>query len=64
MGTTPLLVDRIDVYPGFFSWLAFLYIGLTARHSRWMLWALVYATPLIVLLIFAGFQVPHNPGRL
>src|SRR5215217_7005222 len=45
---------------GFFSWLAFLYIGLTARHPRWMLWALVYATPLIVFLIFAGFQVPHS----
>jgi hypothetical protein len=30
---------------GFFSWLAFAYIGLRARHTEWILWALIYATP-------------------
>ena len=37
---------------GFFSWLAFVYIGLRTRHTRWVLWALLYATPLILLLFF------------
>jgi hypothetical protein len=37
---------------GFFGWLAFVYIGLRTRHSRWVLWAVLYATPLVLLLLF------------
>ncbi len=37
---------------GFFSWLAFVYIGLRTRHSKWALCAVLYATPLILLLVF------------
>jgi hypothetical protein len=36
---------------GFFSWVAFVYIGLRTRHTRWILWALFYATPLILFAI-------------
>src|SRR5215211_3083571 len=36
---------------GFFSWVAFAYIGLRAKHTRWILWALFYATPLILFAI-------------
>ncbi len=36
---------------GFFSWLAFAYIGIRARHPRWTLWALFYAAPLILFAI-------------
>ena len=36
---------------GFFSWLAFAYIGLRARHPRWLLWAVLYATPLILFAV-------------
>ena len=32
---------------GFFSWVAFVYIGLRTRHPRWVFWGLLYATPLI-----------------
>ena len=32
---------------GFFSWIAFAYIGIRARHPRWLLWAVLYAMPLI-----------------
>jgi hypothetical protein len=31
---------------GFFSWIAFAYIGIKARHLRWTLWAVFYAVPL------------------
>lgn len=34
----------------FFSWLAFVYIGLRINHKRWVLWAVLYAAPLILLL--------------
>lgn len=37
---------------GFFSWLAFAYIGLRARHPRWLLWAAFYASPLILFTVF------------
>ncbi len=37
---------------GFLSWLAFVYIGVRTRHSRWVLWGLFYATPLILFLFF------------
>ena len=39
---------------GFFSWLAFVYIGLRARHPRWMLWGVLYATPLILFAVFTS----------
>jgi hypothetical protein len=39
---------------GFFSWLAFAYIGIRARHPRWLLWAALYATPLMVYAIITA----------
>jgi positive regulator of sigma E activity len=39
---------------GFLSWIAFAYIGIRARHQRWILWALFYAAPLILFAILAG----------
>src|ERR671912_738271 len=36
---------------GFFSWVAFVYIALRTRHTRWLLWALFYATPLILFIV-------------
>lgn len=39
---------------GFFSWLAFAYIGIRARHPRWTLWALFYAAPLIMFAVVAS----------
>lgn len=36
---------------GFFSWLAFAYIGIRARRPRWLLWAALYATPLILFAV-------------
>ncbi len=36
---------------GFFSWLAFAYIGIRARHPRWTLWRLFYAAPLVVFAV-------------
>ncbi|MGH3086154.1 MAG: hypothetical protein ACRDSJ_02400 [Rubrobacteraceae bacterium] len=39
---------------GFFSWLAFAYIGIRTRHSRWTLWAILYSAPLIVFAIFSS----------
>jgi hypothetical protein len=36
---------------GFFSWLAFAYIGIRARHPRWLLWAVLYASPLIFFAV-------------
>ncbi len=30
---------------GFFSWFAFLYIGIRARQRRWVLWGLLYSIP-------------------
>jgi hypothetical protein len=44
---------------GFFSWLAFVYIGLRARHPRWILWAVLYATPLTLFAIF-GVSLPQS----
>jgi hypothetical protein len=37
--------------PGFFSWLAFAYIGIRARQPRWILWSLFYAAPLILFAV-------------
>ena len=37
-----------------FSWLAFAYIGIRSRRSKWTLWAIVYASPLIVFAVFSG----------
>src|SRR3712207_3982147 len=36
---------------GILSWVAFLYIGLRTRHTKWLLWALFYATPLILFIM-------------
>ena len=36
---------------GFFSWLAFAYIGIRARHPLWTLWSLFYAAPLVVFAV-------------
>jgi hypothetical protein len=44
---------------GFFSWLAFVYIGLRARHPRWILWGVLYATPLILIAVF-GVSQPQS----
>ncbi len=41
---------------GFFSWLSFAYIGIRARHSRWTLWALFYAAPLILFVLVIPSQ--------
>ena len=38
---------------GFFSWLAFAYIGIRGRHPRWLLWAMFYATPLIFFAVIS-----------
>jgi len=38
---------------GFFNWIAFAYIGIRGRHSRWILWAVFYASPLIFFATFA-----------
>lgn len=38
---------------GFFSWLAFAYIGIRTGHHRWLLWAAVYAFPLVLFGIFS-----------
>jgi hypothetical protein len=32
---------------GFFSWVAFLYIGVRARKIRWVLWGLIYLIPFV-----------------
>lgn len=37
---------------GFFSWLAFVYIGLRTHHPRWLLWGAFYAAPLMLFAIF------------
>jgi hypothetical protein len=39
---------------GFFSWLAFAYIGIRGRHPRWLLWAALYATPLMLFAVVTG----------
>lgn len=39
---------------GFFSWLAFAYIGIRVRHSRWLLWAALYAAPLIIFAVITS----------
>lgn len=39
---------------GFFSWLAFAYIGIRGRHPRWLLWAALYATPLMLFAVITG----------
>jgi hypothetical protein len=39
---------------GFFSWLAFAYIGIRGRHPRWLLWAALYATPIMLFVIVTG----------
>jgi hypothetical protein len=39
---------------GFFSWIAFAYIGIRARHPRWTLWAALYASPLIVVAVLVN----------
>lgn len=36
---------------GFFSWLAFAYIGIRARHPKWLLWAVFYAGPLLLFAV-------------
>jgi hypothetical protein len=36
---------------GLFSWVAFAYIGIRARHPRWVLWALFYALPVILFAV-------------
>jgi len=38
---------------GFFGWLAFAYIGIRGRHPRWLLWAALYATPLIFFAVIS-----------
>lgn len=38
---------------GFFSWLAFAYIGIRTGHHRWLLWAAVYAAPLTLFAVFS-----------
>lgn len=38
---------------GFFSWLAFAYIGIRTGHHRWLLWAAVYAAPLTLFGVFS-----------
>ena len=38
---------------GFFSWLAFAYIGIRTGHHRWLLWAAVYAAPLVLFGVFS-----------
>jgi hypothetical protein len=43
---------------GFFSWVAFVYIGIRARHPRWVLWGLLYATPLILFAVL--IEVPTS----
>ncbi len=32
---------------GFFSWAAFLYIGVRARQRRWIVWGLLYSIPFV-----------------
>ena len=39
---------------GFFNWVAFLYIGLRVRRARWVVYGLLYATPFLLAMIFAG----------
>jgi hypothetical protein len=36
---------------GFFGWLAFAYIGIRGRQPRWLLWAVFYATPIIIFVV-------------
>jgi len=45
---------------GFMNWLAFVYIGVRARHLPWSLLGLVYAIPLVLTILSVGtplFQV-------
>lgn len=45
----------------YLNWLAFLYIGITARHRRWMLYGLIYAIPIISVQIIANMtNVNHK----
>jgi len=39
---------------GFFSWLAFAYIGTRARRPKWLLWAVFYSAPLIFFVVIAA----------
>jgi len=55
-----LVVDRLDVHPGFFNWLAFVYIGIRARHAAWTLAGFAYLMPLI--LTAAAFGTPLFRG--
>jgi hypothetical protein len=38
---------------GFFNWVAFFYIGIRAKHRRWLLWGLFYAIPFILAMATA-----------
>ena len=39
---------------GFLNWLAFVYIGLRARQTPWLIWGFVYALPLAATVAAIG----------
>jgi hypothetical protein len=39
---------------GFFSWVAFLYIGVRARQKKWILWGLLYLIPFLYEIAARG----------
>ena len=47
---------------GFFGWIAFFYVGVRARRTRWILWGLVYSVPFI--LAMALVETPAYDGAL
>jgi DNA uptake protein ComE-like DNA-binding protein len=52
----------------YLNWIAFAYIGITARHRKWILYGVVYAIPFIVMSIlgtaYHGKIISFNPGQI
>lgn len=46
-------------FPIYLNWLAFVYIGITARHRKWILYGAIYAIPSI-LITFMGSTTNAN----
>src|SRR5918995_895480 len=36
---------------GLFNWIAFLYIGIRAKHWKWILWGVLYLVPIAVVIL-------------
>jgi DNA uptake protein ComE-like DNA-binding protein len=46
-------------FPLYLNWTAFIYVGITARHRKWILYGVIYAIP-SMLLTFIGSTANSN----